>query len=378
MSKINPTSLQHAGKEHRVGRGLIGATETSVTFQSESVDDSPVYSRLGNTSNHREVERLLAATQGARDAIVTGSGMAAFNLLFQTLLRPGDHILVQECCYGGTFNYIEHILRPWGVMASVAPVSDWGRYRQANTKLALFESISNPFCSPLDVRSAAGFCRSAGILSVCDNTFASPVLCRPLDSCVDFVLESATKYLNGHSDVIAGVIAGNSPQMAELRKIHAYLGTFLPPQQCAMLVRGLKTLELRVKKISENGKAFAAAMSSHTDLVEQVYYGSDDPDILKCFSDGFGGMVTVRFKKHVDVKSMMRSMSLVSDVPSLGGTESSATMPSFTTNWFMAPEAKLQLGIDDKLVRFSIGLESPEDISADVLAAIALKTKTRP
>jgi cystathionine beta-lyase/cystathionine gamma-synthase len=367
VKALDPTSLQHAGKSHRVGQGLVGATETSVTYQTVAFDNPPVYSRLGNTSQHRELEDVISSIEGAEASIVTGSGMSAFNLLFQSLLRPQDHILVQECCYGGTFNYIENMLKPWGVLVSIAPVSEWKRLIQKNTKLALIESISNPFCIPQDIAAVADLCKSSHIISVCDNTFASPVLCRPLEYGIDVVMESATKYLNGHSDVIAGAISGNKIIVDKLRKIHAYLGTFLPPPQCSQLLRGLKTLELRVRQISENGKSFALAMRQANDVVDQVFYGTENPSVQTQFPQGFGGMVSIKFKSNVDVPNLLRHLKIVADVPSLGGTESTATMPTFTTNWFMDSDAKAKLGIDEKLVRFSIGLERPQDIVNDVL-----------
>ena len=376
MKYPDPTSLQHTGKEHRVGQGLVGAIETSVTYQSGDVSDPPVYSRLGNTSNHKELESVLALLEGSDAAIATGSGMSAFNLLFQALLRPGDHIVVQDCCYGGTHHYIDNILRPWGVSATFATIRDWPGAMRAETKMAVFESISNPFCEPQDVLAAVAACRAANVISVCDNTFASPVLCRPLQYGTDLVVESATKYLNGHSDVIAGLVAGRTDLMAALRKIHPYLGSFLPPQQCAQLLRGLKTLSLRVRQHTENGAAFAHFMRDARDVVSHVHYGAESAGIQSCFQNGFGGMVTVRFKDCVDVPSLMRKMKLVSDVPSLGGTESTATMPYFTTNWFMDDAAKKRLGIDTQVVRFSIGLEAPGDIAHDVLSAARSTTRT--
>ncbi len=367
---INQTDLQHAGKNHRVGSGLIGATQSSVTFRTFATDDPPVYSRLGNTENHLEVESLLAKSHHAEAAIVTGSGMAAFNLIFQALLRPGDHVLVQECCYGGTYNLLTKILAPWGITCTFAPITEWESACKDSTKMAIFESISNPFCIPQDLGRAVDLCRKKGLISVCDNTFASPALCQPLSFGVDLVLESATKYLNGHSDVIAGMVAGSCALIARLRSCHAYLGTFLPTHECALLTRGLRTLALRMERHTMTGATFALAMTKAADVVKRVHYGADVTQPLhRYFPYGFGGMVAVEFEPRVRVKAMMRAMTLVSDVPSLGGTESTATMPAFTTNWFMSQAEKSAFGIDDHLVRFSIGLENPEDVAGDVLAA---------
>jgi cystathionine beta-lyase/cystathionine gamma-synthase len=367
---INQTELQHTGKNHRVGNGLVAAVEASVTFKTPSTDDAPVYSRLGNTENHRELEALLARAHQAEAAIVTGSGMAAFNLIFQTMLRPGDHVLVQECCYGGTYNLLTKILGPWGITCTFAPIKDWSNACRPNTKIAIFESITNPFCAPQDLGQAVDICRKKNLISICDNTFASPALCQPLVLGIDIVLESATKYLNGHSDVIAGMIAGSKKFMDRLRTSHAYLGTFLPTRECALLTRSLRTLAIRMERHTITGSAFARAMESAQDVVQRVHYGvTADNAISRFFPHGFGGMIAVEFNPAVDVKAMMRSMTLVSDVPSLGGTESTATMPTYTTNWFMTTAEKSAFGINDHLVRFSIGLENAVDVVQDVLAA---------
>jgi cystathionine beta-lyase/cystathionine gamma-synthase len=380
MSKQGPlTQLQHAGKEHRVGSGLVSATEISVTFESVSPTALPIYSRLGNTSNHKELESVLATLHEADEAIATGSGMGAFNLILMTLLKPGDHVLVQDTCYGGTYNLLTKVFGPWGITASFTPLVNWNQALQANTRMVIFESISNPFCVPQDLGLAVDFAKKHNLLSVCDNTFASPSLCRPLLHGVDIVLESATKYLNGHSDVIAGMVAGRRNILDLLRPPHAYLGTFLPTYQCTQLLRGLRTLDLRMDAHSKAGDLFARAMSHEPEVVAEVNYGrgmlgNSAEAVLPYFSRGFGGMVSIRFAAKVDVKKLMGHMRLVTNVPSLGGTETTATMPAYSTNWFMTAAEKLKYKIDDQLVRFSLGLENTADIIADVLAAATKST----
>ena len=380
MSKQGPlTQLQHAGKEHRVGSGLVSATEISVTFESVSPTALPIYSRLGNTSNHNELEAVLASLHEADQSIATGSGMAAFSLILMTLLKPGDHVLVQDTCYGGTYNLLTKVFGPWGITASFTPLLNWKQAMQPNTRMVIFESISNPFCVPQNIGLAVDFAKKHNLLSVCDNTFASPSLCRPLSHGVDLVLESATKYLNGHSDVIAGMIAGRKDILDLLRPPHAYLGTFLPTYQCSQLLRGLRTLDLRMDAHSKSGALFARAMSQEPEVAAEVNYGSgirqDSSDaVLPYFPRGFGGMVSVRFAAKVDVKKLMGHLRLVTNVPSLGGTETTATMPAYSTNWFMTAAEKLKYKIDDQLVRFSLGLENTADIIADVLAAATKST----
>ncbi|MCX6125720.1 MAG: aminotransferase class I/II-fold pyridoxal phosphate-dependent enzyme [Proteobacteria bacterium] len=374
--EINPlqidTIIQHAGQQHRIGRGLVGACETSVTYRTPTAEDAPIYSRLGNTSNHHEVEDLLATLHGAEAAIATGSGMSATNLIFMSLAKPGDHILCLDICYGGTYHYLTKILNKWGVETTFAPITDWNRLKQANTKFVFFESITNPFCVPQDIAKAVEFSRQNQFISICDNTFASPILCQPLAMGVDLVLESATKYLNGHSDVIAGAVFGAGALLDQLRQCHAYLGTFLPPAQCVQLMRGIRTLPLRMDAHGRNAQQFAEHLQGH-DSVEEVYYGSPGNEVIKAqFSKGFGGMVTVRFKSTVPMQNFLAGLKLTSDVPSLGGTETTATRPMYTTNWFMNDDQKTKLGITPYLVRFSVGLEDPRDILADIEQSLVI------
>lgn len=364
------TLLQHAGSEHRLGRGLIGAQEVAITFATPSLNNTPVYSRLGNTVNHQELENLLAALHETDDAIATGSGMSSFTLMFMTLAKPGDHILCQDGCYGGTYNFLTKILGPWGVETTFAPLKDWSKHLKPNTRFVMAESISNPFCLPLDLQAVAQFAKNHNLISICDNTFAGPTLCKPMKHGFDLVMESATKYMNGHSDVIAGMLAGKSALLEPLRAPHAYLGTFLPTPQCVQLMRGLRTLDVRMSAHTKHGKYFSEGMRVIDD-VSEVHYGcAKDAPPFACFTEGFGGMVAVKFKKNVVMSSFMKSLNLITDVPSLGGTESTATLPTYTTNWFMTEAQKSAWGIDEHLVRFSIGLEDPEDLLSDIRQAL--------
>lgn len=368
------TRMQHAGSEHRVGTGLVSALELSVTFETESIDDMPVYARLSNTRNHAEVEALLAALHGTERALVFGSGMAAMTAVLLTFLRPGDHILAQENCYAGNQGLLTKVMARLGIEHTFAPIDAWPASFRPNTKMAYLESISNPFCEPQDVLAGASAARARGCLTVCDNTFASPVNFRPaLEAGVDFVLESATKYLNGHSDLVCGAIAGSAQALAKISETAMYLGGFLSTTGCVQLTRGLRTLGVRMERHNNNGRAFAHALAA-SPLVAKVYHGSllsADDSRRGVFAKGFGGMCCVRFAPQVAVRTLMRSMSLVHDVPSLGGTETTACMPYHTTNRWMPAAERQRLGIDEQLVRFSVGLEDPHDIIQDVLAAAA-------
>jgi len=375
------TLLQHAGKSHRVGSGLVGATENSVTFFTSGDTDPPIYSRLGNTANHAEVETLLASLHGSEAALVLNSGMAAITNVFMAFSEPGCHVLVQENCYGGTFGLIQVLQKKLAVEFEFAAIKDWPKRLRANTKLCFFESISNPFCIPADFSFLAAHIKhnpTASPILVCDNTFASPALCRPLALGCDLVIESATKYMNGHSDVVAGMIAGSTANIHTVREQSKFLGTYLAPHFCALLIRGLKTLRLRMDAHSANGQRFAAGVRAIPET-KRVFYGPDDQasaqndsatNVANAFAGGYGGMCSVLFHDHVPVASLLRELKLFSNVPSLGGTESTVTTPCYTTNRWLTAAEQLQLGITPQLVRFSIGLENADDLLEDIKQAI--------
>jgi cystathionine beta-lyase len=362
------TALQHAGAEHRLGTGLVGALEQSVTFATEAVDDMPVYARLSNTLNHSEICTLIAALHEGAAAQVFASGMAALHAVLTTALKPGDHVLVQENCYGATQGLAQKILLRWGIETTFAPLTQWKNALRPNTRALFFESISNPFCLPQDFSLALDAKKRSHALLICDNTFASPVNCRPLLHGVDVVVESGTKYMNGHSDLVCGVVACSQEFASELATTAMYVGGFLSAAGCMQLAKGLRTLAVRMRAHNENGAEFARQLRREP-FVQEVFHGSLNETSSDVFS-GYGGMVAVRFTPNIHVPTVMRHLSLVSDVPSLGGTETTACIPWWTTNRWMPDADKRRLLIDQQLVRFSLGLESVTDLLADLKQAI--------
>jgi cystathionine beta-lyase len=367
------TALQHAGKQHRLGRGLVGATEQSVTFATPAVDDMPVYARLSNTINHGEICAMVAALHGSPAAQVFASGMAAIHAVLTTALRPGDHLLVQENCYGTSQGLAQKILSRWGIESSFASVAEWHKHIRPNTRALFFESISNPFCIPQNFETALHVKKMSGALLICDNTFASPVNCQPLRWGVDVVVESATKYMNGHSDLVCGAVACTQEFSEQLAQTAMYTGGFLSAAGCMQLAKGLRTLHVRMRACNENGRAFASRARKLSG-VSEVFHGSLMNIDGQVFSD-FGGMVGLRFAPEINVPKLMRSLQLVSDVPSLGGTETTACIPWWTTNRWMSDADKKRLAIDEQLVRFSIGLESVDDLIADLESALPLSRR---
>lgn len=371
------TLVQHAGHEHRVGTGLVGALEQSVTYSATSLTATPVYARLSNTRNHYELMNVLAALHGAEASAVFGSGMAAMTAVAISLLRPGDHVIAQENCYGGNMKFLTKIAPRWNVTTTFAKVEDWGKHIKPNTKLALVETISNPFCVPQNLALAARNTKGKGITLLCDNTFASPYNCKPLQHGVDLVLESATKYLNGHSDVVAGMVAGRAALIQDIYETAFDLGGFLSTAGCMQLLRGLRTFTVRMARHNANGKAFAEALRGKP-FVKDVYYGpmgsaDDSKEVRQQFlhadAGEYGGMVTVRFAPGIDVLKMLDRLTFIRNVPSLAGTETTMTMPFYTTHFFMTESEKAALGVDKQLVRISIGLEDVRDVIEQISAA---------
>lgn len=368
------TRIQHAGARHRVGRGLVSATEISVTFWPETPDGEPIYQRLSNTANNREVCAVLASLFGADDAFVTCSGMAALNLILATELTPGSEIVCQEDCYGATRGLLEQVLSRWGVTARFCPAHELARAFGPKTRAVLCETISNPFCKPLDVAPICEAARARGVVSIVDNTFASPFNCRPTSLGADYVWESATKYLNGHSDQVAGVIAASRERIHAIAQSAIYLGCFLDSDGCVRLLRGLRTFGLRMQRHNDNGAAFAAAMRT-TPGVAEVYYGDLDVKAQAAgqrlaFDPGFGGMVCLRFEPRVDVITFCAALRWAADVPSLGGTETTVCMPLHTSHKWIGSKERERLGVTSQVLRVSVGLESVADTILDFRQAL--------
>ena len=247
-----------------------------------------------------------------------------------------------------------------------ASFDEWPKKLTTKTKFVVVESITNPKCLPQNLREIAVFAKTHGLTSVCDNTFASPIIVQPLALGFDYVYESATKYLNGHSDVIAGVISSKQPEgMRRLRDVHTYFGSFLPPYQCTQLLRGLKTLELRVQAQTKNAKELAIKLQA-LPFVKRVFYGSSDTAIKNIFNDSFGGMLSIELTDEMPTVKWLDAMKLVKHVPSLGGTETTATIPFYSTNWFMTEQEKTARQITTQPVRFSVGLENTSDLIEDM------------
>lgn len=376
------TKLVHAGEP---SPRIAGAVSMPI-FQSSTYEYSGdggqyhdlKYIRLNNTPNHTALHQKLAALENAEDALVFGSGMAAISTTLLSVLKSGDHILLQDCLYGGTHDFVTKDLPDYGITASFIKgdqPAEWARALKPNTKALYVETISNPLMQVGDLKAAVAFAKSHGLISLIDNTFATPVNFRPAEWGFDLSLHSATKYLNGHSDIVAGVVIGSKALVGRVKHKLDHLGGSLDPHACFLLHRGLKTLGVRVRRQNETALALAKALEGHR-AVKTVNYpglaGTDSHKRAKAHLDGYGGMLSFELKGGLPAaRKFMKKVALPIVAPSLGGVESLVTRPCTTSHSGMKSEERLALGITDSLIRVSVGLEDASDLRADFSQALA-------
>lgn len=379
MTRRNIDSLLvHAGTpEPRVEGAVVTPIFQSANYeQADPTDYSQVtYIRLNNTPNHRALCAKLAAIEDAEDAMVFGSGMAAITTALLSVVGAGDHVLLQGTVYGGTRTFFDHEAPRLGIEFTVIDSTkpqEWEAALRPNTKLMYVESISNPLLDVADLPAVVAFAKAHGLVTAVDNTFLSPVNFRPLEHGFDLVLHSATKYLNGHSDLVAGVVAGSRERVAPIRGLLNHLGGSLDPHACFLLERGLKTLGLRVRQQNATARALAEALSGHPLVAEVRYPGlPEDPGADRAaLFDGCGGMVSFYVHDADIVDRFFSELELPVNAASLGGVESLIVRPSRSTHLGMDPADREVLGIRDTLVRISVGIEDTRDLIDDVLRAL--------
>jgi cystathionine gamma-synthase/cystathionine gamma-lyase/cystathionine beta-lyase len=335
------------------------------------------YIRLNSTPTQRYLHDKLAALEGAEEAVATSSGMAAVTTSILGLLKKGDHMLASDCLYGGTHGFLTHYAEDLGLSYTFVDPQrpeSWDAARRPSTKLFLIETITNPLMRVPRLPEAVAFARRHKLITLIDNTFASPVNCTPLSHGIDLVFHSATKYLNGHSDLVAGCVLGSRELMEKIRKALNHYGGTLDPHTCFMLSRGIKTLALRVKAANTNGLAMAQFLSSHPKVAQVHYPGlptHPDHAHAKDFLSGFGGMLSFRLRGGVAAaEKMLAAVRLPAVAPSLGGVETLITRPATTSHAGMSREDRERLGITDDLIRLSCGIESAEDLVDDFTQAL--------
>jgi len=340
--------------------------------------DSYFYSRYANPTV-AEVERRIAELEGAEACVVTASGSAATFATLVALCESGDEVIATDSIYGGTVKILTKVLGRYGVRTrfiSLDEISKLSTIVSERSRVLWFESPANPINRVVDIREAAKAARTAKLFSVIDNTFATPILQRPLTLGIDAVMHSATKYLGGHSDLTAGAIAGSREFIDRLRQVAVSIGATLDPAAAYLLGRGIRTLDLRVRATCENAMRLAEALRGH-DKVARVYYPGleDDPshEIAKRQMSGFGGVVAIDLVGgEPEVEKFYNALKLARGAPSLGGVETLVSYPLYSSHASFTPEQLRAAGVSAATLRFALGIEAPEDIIKDITQALAM------
>ena len=374
------TKLIHAGEpEERVwGAVNLPIFQTAqFLYMGESDYHDLKYIRLNNTPNHDAAHRKLAALENAEAALVTGSGMAAITTSLLSIVSSGDHLLAQDTLYGGTHDFLTKDMPGFGVDVDFIDVDDPGSWKaklRPSTKAIYVESMTNPLLQIGDLHAVVALAREHGLVSLIDNTFPSPINFRPAEHGFDLSLHSCTKYLNGHSDIVAGAVIGRASLVHQVRRKLNHLGGSLDPHACFLLYRGMKTLALRVRQQGENALKLAETIESHPGVAGVNYPGlASHPRHARAreLFDGFSGMLSFELKGGVDAAArFLRAVTLPLEAPSLGGVETLVTRPATTSHLGMEPAAREKLGITDGLIRVSVGIEAAEDLVADFRQAL--------
>ena len=373
------TVAVRGGAEHAdTDTPVVPPIYQSVNYVQEiGTSDGLRYPRYGNTPNAELVQRRLAALEGAEAALVLASGMGATACALLALLRPGDHLLASQWIYGGTHRLLCSEFSTLGINVTlVDPLETrgWRRRIRKETRAIFVETPVNPTNRVLDLRPVSYLTKEIGLALVVDSTFASPVNFRPLEHGADVVIHSTTKYLNGHHDVLGGAVLGTAPYVEEVRQKMMVWGQAPDPFACWLLERGLKTLDVRVKRQNENALRVAQWASERKEIRRVHYPGLEshpDHEVAKATLDGFGGMLAIELTgggRAAD--KFLRKLKLFTHATSLGGVDSLVSEPRYSSHASMTADERAKLGIPDGFLRLSIGIEDAEDLIADIEQAL--------
>jgi cystathionine beta-lyase/cystathionine gamma-synthase len=377
------TNVVHAGSPHpRVEGAVVTPLFQSANYlmADEAAYEEVRYIRLSNSPNHLSLHARLAAIESGEAAMVTASGMAAISAAILAFVGSGEHLLAQKTLYGGTQTFLDHdgprldIAHSAIDLADPAGPANWGKALRPETRLMLLESISNPLMEVGDLEAAVKFARDHDLVTVIDSTFASPVNFRPREIGIDLVVHSATKYLNGHSDIVAGAVIGSAAQVEKVRHLLLHLGGSLDPHACFLFDRGLKTLVLRVERQNATAMRLARYLAGRPEVRKVNYPGlEDDPShqfAARLFS-GFGGMLSFYADSVERAEAFLNRVRIPLHAASLGGVESLVVRPSRSSHLGLDSESRRRLGITDDLVRVSVGIEDADELIEDFGRALA-------
>jgi cystathionine beta-lyase/cystathionine gamma-synthase len=371
------TMLIHAG-EPRIGGSVTMPIFQSSTFETKerAAYHDIRYGRLSNTPSHDALHQKLAAAEGAEAALATSSGMSAISTALLSLLRAGDHLIAQDSLYGGTHDLVTHDLPALGIEVTRVSGDDpgsWERALRPQTKIFYCESITNPLVRVGDLEGIVAFARKHALVGVIDNTFATPLGFRPIERGFDLAVHSATKYLNGHSDLIAGAVMGSRALVEKVKHKLDHLGGSLDAHACFLLQRGLKTLAVRFRQQSQTASELARFLERHP-AVSRVHHPSleshrDYARARKLLALP-GAMMSFELRDAARVPRLFERMTLPIKAPSLGGCETLITQPAETSHAGLTASERQRVGISDGLLRVSVGLEAAEDLVADFAQAL--------
>jgi cystathionine gamma-synthase len=388
---INATDAVHAGDARQksydaipmpiVQTATYAFTDTaelvSFTQGSHPTEDRGEYGRYGNPTI-RAVERRLSALEGTEDAVLFASGMAAVTTALLALLKSGQHVVLFQDCYRRTLEFVTDVLTRFGVAHTLLPAGDVASLPDAirpETRLVVSESPTNPYLACIDLERVVAACRTRRtVKSLIDATFATPVNCRPASFGVDLVVHSATKYLAGHNDVMAGVVCGPAGLVSMIRDLRGVLGGVCDPHAAFLVARGLKTLALRVERQNASAQAIAERLEKHP-RVERVFYpglaSHATHAVARAQMSGFGGVVSFIVKGGLDAASrVVDSTRLARIAVSFGGVETLIEQPAIMSYYEMTSEQRQAIGIADGLIRLSVGIEDAPDLIADLEQAL--------
>jgi cystathionine beta-lyase/cystathionine gamma-synthase len=373
------TTAVHGTPQRRADWAPIVAPLTqSTTFTSPvGSDEEVLYTRYGNNPNQVDLGRKYALLEGAEEALFVASGMGATALAHLAVLRPGDHLIASAWIYGGTRKLFDEELGRLGIEVTyVEPDQprNWRASVRRTTRAIFIETPTNPLMRVLDVEAVAQAAREHGLALLVDATFASPVNFRPIEHGADVVITSATKYLNGHSDVIAGAVAGTASVVEEVTRLMRLWGQAIDPHAAWLVDRGLRTLSVRMERHNANGLAVARWAEGQAQISRVHYPGLEShPDhaLAKATLAGFGGMIGLEIAGGVRAtERFLRRLKLVAHAPSLAGVESLVSEPRLTSHKSIGAEGRARIGIPDGFVRLSCGIEDAEDIIGDLEQAL--------
>jgi len=373
------TKAIHAGQapDSATGAVMVPIYQTSTFAQSSPGKHTGYeYARTGNPTR-TAYQECVAALENGKHALAFASGLATIDTLLHTL-KSGDHIICSDDVYGGTFRLFDKVLRRFGLEFTFMDLTDIAKVRSAfrpNTRMLWIESPTNPMLKIFDIAALAAAAREKGILSIVDNTFMSPYFQRPLELGADAVIHSITKYMNGHSDVVGGVFITNSDSLFEdVRFLQNSIGAVPGPQDCFLVMRGLKTLHVRMKQHEQNAFEVARFLERHPKVSKVIYPGLESHPqhaLAKKQMHGFGGMISFEVKGTLaDATRVLEKTRLFTLAESLGGVESLIEHPAIMTHASVPAENRKALGISDTLIRISVGIEEASDLIADLERAL--------